>query len=240
MEDRHTPALKKLSDVVKSFLNVAGEFTKDNYVRYLQIVIEGLTDLNIYHTVAVKTVIKRVNDANMIALEPDFIDWASISVVIGGVVYPIGFNDDIALPADQLCVYDPSIPEHLNNLDYSHYQDYSSSGGKRFAEFKVFKKERKIQFRGSIKNYDVLIEYVSSGVNLETDTLVPIELVPVLKTYLRWQLLEFDDRAPLNAKFRAEQQYGNELVKMISAQNAMSASEFIDIIRSGYKQTVKR
>lgn len=240
MEVKHTPALRKLSNVVTSYLNSRGDYSKENYMRYLQIVIEGYTDLNIYHSLSLRSITKRVNDANMIALESDFIDWAKIGIIIGGILHPLGVNNSIQLPKDDITVYNPSVPEHLAGLDYSHYLDYSSTGGNRYAEFKVFPEKRKIQFRGSVKNYDILIEYISSGVSMEGDTLIPIQMIPVLRTYLKWQLLEYDDGASLNSKIRAEQQHGNELIKVVNAQNALGAEEFIDIIRSGYKQTVKR
>lgn len=240
MSSRNTPALRKLSDVVNSYLNLRGDYSKEDYNRFLQIVIEGYTDLNIHHTLSVKTLVTRVNDANMIALEPDFIDWARIGVVIQGIYYPIGVNENITLPADDICVFNPSIPEHSNQINITSYQDYSAEGGKRFAEFKVFRTERKIQFRGSIKNYDILIDYISSGINMEEDTFVSVEMIPVLRAYLKWQLLNYNDAAGLGQKQFAANLYGYELDKLVAFQNSLSAEEFLDIIRSGYKQTLKR
>ena len=57
-------------------------------------------------------------------------------------------------------------------------------------EYKINKKNRTIAIGGLIPA-EVIVYYVSTGLNSMVDAIIPREAVPSLKAYIHWKRLEY-------------------------------------------------
>ena len=90
-----TNALVTIDYVIKSYLNRKGISASADYNRYKQILIEGFTDLNLFHTTYYSEYIGTVNAVNQLTLPVDFVDWIRVSVEINGQYWQLDYNENI-------------------------------------------------------------------------------------------------------------------------------------------------
>ena len=181
-----TNALVSLDYVIKSYLNRKGRSSASDYDRYKQILIEGFTDLNLFHTEYYSEYIGTVNSVNQLTLPVDFIDWLMVAVEIEGEYWPLDYNSSIVSEPSNTA----SVPVFTNHLNVPPIigNGYTRLRRNKMGQFKVNKQKRVITFVGDFQNYSIYVHYVSSGVPLSGTVYVPRELVTVLRNYLDWQL----------------------------------------------------
>lgn len=240
----HTPALITIEEVAASYANSKGEYGKHNVYRYLQILLEGYSELNIFDTIAkINWFAGRVNDQGVIDWPVDMIDYVRIGTPIDGTIYTLTRNDSINMPIGMEC---GEVTGLDNPSQYPAYTpaywnwtttDYSTTGGKNFAYYRADKANRRFVFMGDCTSRDIVIEYVSTGVNLSGKTWIPREYLQLLKLYLNWQLKFYsDDR---NVEYAARE-FAIEQSKMKKFQWAFRPDEFLDMVRSTFTRAMKR
>jgi len=231
-----TNALVTLDYVIKSYLNRKGISSSADYHRYKQILIEGLTDLNLFHTTHYSEYIGKVNDVNQLSLPNDFVNWIMVAVVINGEYWPLDQNKDIASEPDNLAST-PVFTEHLSSPPVIG-NGYTRLRRNQIGNFKVNKEKRVITFVGDLKNYDIYLHYVSSGIPLSGTTYVSRDLVTVLRDYLDWQLKYNDDSVSLNATMIAENTFGRSLMKYIDSTDPITIKELYNAFNAGRQQGI--
>ena len=235
-----TNALITIRHAVDSYLNELGIYSKGNYKRFLNIVLEGYTNLNIHHIRGVKTFYDTVTDINTVDLPADFIDYIRIGMIEDGKIWTLSLNEDIALPNALDCGEYEGDADGLAASDQPWYWHYSSRGGYNYGYYRVDWDLRRVVFQGDMVARQVVIEYLSSGVNMSETTFIPRELLPVLKEYLNWVVLKRDRQAPMNRIEMARRDYYTALNEYEKLNWGFSADEFLDAIRKSWKQTLKR
>ena len=233
-----TNALVTIDYVVNSYLNWKGIAGSQDYDRYKQILIEGFTDLNIFHTSYYRTMIGTVNDVNMMQLKPDYIDWLSVAVEENGYYYELDFNDKI-ITEPSILAASPTYEDHMSVRDVEGYQ-YTRKRRNLRGEFNIDKVNRVITFVGDFKGRRIYLLYSSSGVPTSGDVYVPRELVTVLRTYLDWQIKMADDSIPMSLSQKAENEHGRVLTLYYDQKNELSGKELMNLFRDSLTQGIKR
>lgn len=238
--------------VVKSFLNERGEKSLANIERYLQMAIEGYSDMSIFEMNSVEVAYLKVNkDTNTALLPPDFITMTKIGVNIHGTMWTLTLNSDIIMPRPETICPEPI--ENVQNTEVNggyffapHYRHgryvetlYGLGGGFNVAYYRIDMNTRTIYFDGRVPNEEVILEYKSSGVKAG-GAMIPRQAVPALKAYLHWKSLEYDTRIGVNEKIRKEQLYGTELYKLKLLENSFTIDEYLDNSYSTMSQAPKR
>lgn len=239
-----TPAVISLEQVAASYANAKGEYGKQNVYRYLQILIEGLSEWNIFNSVRkVNWYAGVVNAQGVVDWPSDMIDYIRIGVYVDGLVYTLTRNDNMDIPIGMECgqvtgVDAPTLFPIAEPLYWNWTTvDYASSGGHNFAYYRTDKENRRTVFKGDTVGRQVIIEYVSSGVSLSGETFVPAELMQYLKLYLNWQLKLYSDSKDTEYFAR---EFSIKKGEMKNFQWAFRPDEFLDMIRATFTRAIKR
>ena len=237
-----TPAVIPVTEVVKSYLNSKGTYTKINSRRYLQMLLEGFGDLNIFTSGSFKTYYPTIDSTNRISVPLEYIDYVRIGFPMLGEIWTLTKNDNLILPNAMDCGAEVGDSENMTPIDFANlnWVDYGATGGANFLYYRWDKENRKLVFQGDGVGRQVIVEYLSTGVSLSGDTMVPREMLSLLKTYLRWQELSYDDRTPMNKEEIARRNFYDAKNQYNNFKNSFTVNEFLDALYSTYRQTPKR
>ena len=243
-----TSALISLKQAVSSFF-VRSPLDAKFMEKMMVIAVECLSELNIYHSQQIREAYLDISPVNIANLPPDFIECATIppSVIIGNRIHPLSLDNNIPLDTAIDCGNETN-PQPVGITAGSHYPyyrdiDYAGQYGshptKNIGFYRIDKSARIIRLRGNITSDKLYLEYLSTGVSLDGETLIPRELMPVIRDYLLWQSIEHDPSHAANDKERKEQAYNNSMLKYHHWKSSFSIQEFLDTTRRNYSQSVK-
>lgn len=252
--------------VVMSVLNRLQDYSMKSYLRLMQIAIEGLTELNLYHTKeSLEVVYLHMSTAKTVQLPADYVDYVKIGYPIDGKLRVITKHDKLLLPrtfygsvvggvfvadtGDAVGNSDDGVDTSLSNGIYfsSHWRNgqfvgglYGLPGGVDDAYYRIDIENRQIVFSGSTPRSEIVLEYISSGQKSDGSSLIPREVVPALRTYILWQKDENDSRIAYNAKERLKREHEEAVEALRSFENSFTADEFKQMIFSTIHQSIKR
>ena len=238
-------ALVSIEQIAASYANSKGQYGKAQVYRYLQIILEGVTELAIFEPSEIGKInwyAGAIDSTGCIDLPIDCIDYVRIGTCINGVLYTLTRNDNICMPIGMEC----GIVTGLDTTQtlpgepiYWNWNtvDYASTGGHNFMYFRMDKANRRIVFKGDCVGREIVIEYISTGISLSGDTWIPREYMQMLKLYLNWQIkLYADDK---NTEYAARE-YAIEKQRLRNFAWAFRSDEFLDMIRGNFTRAVKR
>ena len=234
-----TPAYITIERAVKSYLNEKGDYSMENLFRYIQIVLEGYTHLNIHHVITLKTAIITVNDKNLVKYPFDMVDYWTVNLIMEGKKWEISRNTDISIADNEVCGIETGNADLLNPIEDPDYQDYTQGGTWNIGKVRFDDKRRLMFFEGDMMGREIYLEYISTGISMSKKTYVPIELLPTLKAYLNWIITE-RSKVSLAERERSRGLYVLALSEWNQQRNAFTLQEALDAIRSGYTAGPKR
>lgn len=245
-----------IAQVVKAAMNERGEKTLTNFERYLQMALEGFSDMNTFEINSVEVAYLDIDPDTMLAeLPSDFITMTKIGINKNGKMWTLTVNNDILLPPpSSICDIEPAavpgtqviVPDggyyfapHYNRAGAWVDTMYGIGGGFNTAYYRIDMSRRVIYFQGHIPNNEVILEYKSNGIK-GSGTIVPRQAVPALKAYLHWKVNLYNINVPMHEKQNFERLYNIELTKLTELENSFTMAEFLDTMYSTYSQSPKR
>jgi hypothetical protein len=209
--------------------------------RLLQFIVDGVSEINMFHLdiSGTKKGMFDITQINTVDLPSDFIDYIVIGRVINGRIVSLSRNEALAIPIDIDCGLDAN-PYKDAIVDFPKFYHYGLGGGYNIAEYRIDKRDRRIIISGVVPGSQIYMEYISTGVSLNEETVIPRYAVPVLRAYADWKRTEYDDKKPLYDKQRKAMMYQFELERADSLVNSMTVDEILDQVYKGYRQTPKR
>lgn len=222
--------------------------------RVANFVIRGFTDMNMFHLTNIQVEYLKVGQDNTVNLPDDYIDYRKIGIEVNGRVWTLTLNDNIALPRAMKCGEDirkvisspnPSqfglnfgyyFPDHVRNGRYIGGL-YGVGGGFNLAYCRIDKERRQIVLDGRVPKCEVVLEYVSTGVSMSRQTIIPRIALEPLIAFGIWKMTPFDR---IGQKEAAKNDYIMEVEKMRALENAMTADEFRDVLYSSFYAAPKR
>ena len=234
-----TKGLISLKQVVASYQNETGDYSTSHYKRLMQLAIEGLSDLNIFYSPSIKTAYITVTDINTIDVPEDYVDYIRVGLIVDGSIWTLTKNTNIPLLRAISCGED--LGDTANQLSPRQQFDwhYSFSGGTNVGMYRYDPEYRRLVLSGDLMGQTAVLEYISSGVSCSGDTWVPREAGEVIKEYIYWKSQQRTDAA-VSQKELAQRNYYYALHKYMELAYSFTIDEFLDAIRSGEKQTIKR
>lgn len=227
-----------LSQVVNSYLNEVGDYTKDNFLRYLNIVIEGMSEINMDTVMYTKNYYPVVTSTNTVSLPPDFVDYLVIGYINRGIIRTLTRNDDINIPSGEVCGIEIVDDNALSKAEIPVVHGYASGGAWNIGEYTIDYNKRRIVFKGDLMGQQLVIRYVSTGINMSEQTYIKRDMMHVLKDYLQYILAKRSVSLPEARVLRLERQYYNKLAEYKRSQWQLTKDELLDIFYSGYSQAV--
>jgi len=239
--------------VVMSVLNRLKDYSMRHYSFLEQIIIEGYSDLNLWHLDNIEVVYLRMSEAKTVDVPGDFVDWTKIGIPLHGKLRVLTNNKSILFPrtfADGAPVGNTDdtyagISENIYFTD--HYRDgqfvgglYGMPGAADQAFYRFDRESRTIIFSGSIPRAEIVLEYISTGVKLQGTTVIPREAVSALRAFALWQLIENDSKVSGGEKERKKAQYEEQLHSLNFFQSAFTADEYRRHVYKHSRQSTKR
>jgi hypothetical protein len=232
--------VKNIEYVVQTALNRvkgnAGEIP-----RLEQIAIEWMSEVVRGTTAfpALKVAHIQVNSVNQAPLPSDCMRYTKIALEYGGRLWTLGLDPNMSVPTTmQMC----DIPQASSSstqtgvyfIDHSWNGVYfpalfASGGGFNEAYYRIDPTNTFIQLSNKVRGGKIVLEYISTGADINSQTLVPHYYIEAMRNYIIWQLAEFEPQSyTFNAKDR-ERIYNESM-----ADAAMATGNTIDELLDAY------
>lgn len=119
------------------------------------------------------------------------------------------------------------------------YGGYGVGGGKNINYFKVNYKDNIIVF-DDVPNYNIYIEYLSNGLNTDSDITIPRRYLDALTAGVMYQFAVEDMNTPFNRTEQLRRNYVDKMKIVKSMKGSFTKDELLDTIYKNSKQTSKR
>jgi hypothetical protein len=247
--------LVTLRSVVMSYLNRKQDYSLKSYKRYVQILIEGYGELNLWHLgFGMEVVYLHMTAAKTVALPSDFITYQKIGIPINGKLRVLTNKENILLPRTfdtGEAVGNTDSGDDEGNTDILFFQShfrggvftaglYGLTGGIDDCYYRVDWENRQIVFSGETPRSEIVLEYFSNGLKPDGSSLIPREAVPALRSYLDFVVTENDPRAAYNEKERKKTLWEEEVSALRHFELSFTSEEFRRAIYSSARQSIKR
>lgn len=261
-----TSGYVNLNYVVNSVLMDMDEYTTSKRKKILQYAIFGMTELNIFVLPSVEVAYLKQNDDFTVDLPDDYMDYIKVAVEVGdgdqSRIVTLTLNNTLPLPnVDKLkicpnsCVDEPTLT--LNGTDYfvpgfgyyfaQHYRNgqyvgemFGLGGGIGLMQYRIDIKNRQIIFDQLFPGGEIVLEYKSTGIKTDGTTTIPRQAVAALRSYIKWQLAENNDKLALSAKERKRKLYIVDYRMLQYFTNIFTIDEYLDAKYQVSKQTITR
>ncbi len=228
------------------------DYTKGQYEKMLKYAILGYQELNIDSINSIKVQYLTMTDLNTVDLPNDYLQYYKVGMRVGGRVWNLGLNNDIALPREIACGDDSrEIFERSGDIATSFgffYTDHFDTegnfigglfgfgGGYREAHFREDKERHQLVFDSTVPRNEIVLEYKSSGISAQT--MVPRAAINCVVAYIHWRRLKSKRREA--ERREAEREFKEEKSLFRAYLYRFNASEYLDMLHSEMIQSPKR
>jgi len=251
LSEEKLPNYTTLSEIVNSYKLWMEEYGDDKYDRYLDLTIRALVDLQLHHLRQVDVAYLTINsDLNTAQLPADCIDISLVGLNVNERIYILTENKYIAIPASESCGTEERDLDLSNGNIYfaSHYHDglyldtlYGMTGGFEDVYYRRDLKNNRLILEGTIPaNTSLLVEYISTGVGYNEQTIIPLYVKEALIARLRVFLAEADPRISQSEKMRLWALYGTEETKVKRIKHRFNLQQWISAEWRSQSRGVKR
>lgn len=241
----HTPGYVPLQSVVYDFLVEQGDYSDENYFRWLQVAIRGFRNLNINTLNTFKVDYLSMDaDTRSARLPSDYIDWIKVGILNNGRVEILNHNKSIFVddavpevaPGEEQRFY--YIPHYYNGQYITHL--YGVMGGYAGSMFNINAERGLIRFSSRIPLSNVIIEYVSSGISADGATYIPVRASEALLEFLVWRKAKADAKATRGQVLDAKQDYLEQVEILEYYQDMPTYADIVNVFYASATQTPKR
>lgn len=227
MAATYAPALKRIGDIVDSFM-LKRRVPENDATNMLEFAFDCLRD-NIGHTSRLYNTYEVTTDANgTITMPEDMVDFIGLILADEARAWSFSKNQNIN---ETMASVDRDINDDYEALGYG------GRGGINDYNYKIDWNERKIYTDGA-EAVDVILYYVSTGIRTDEETCVETILNPVIDAYLYWRLGELNGD-PINELERRERSY-EKAIRLASMYKLPPLRDVRDALLSVTSLAIKR
>lgn len=234
-----TSALITFDQLVQGMM-LKGSHPESDYVRMLQIAIDGYREMNLINLPEGRNIEKFDMDSNYIIYMPDdLITVNRVMLSIDGKMWPLTKDMDI-VPTTTLSAGSETLdPDAGEGVDISKLGTmYSRRGGRNTEGYwRPDYRKRRIVFR-NVQRTDILMDYTTSGTDLIETTYIPVYAKTAIEAYIRLHM-EYNKTIP-NPNTIAIYQDLYSRQKGICRGIKFSITEFLDVVYSTFSPTAWR
>ena len=201
---------------------------------FFQMITNGLRDLQLYHHKAPKRVILAMSESYTVDLPDDFLSFIAIGIPISGKLHLFTEDNELLAITTVEDVYD-----WADSIDEKSLSGAGARGGKNSDYFKIDWENSRIVFNSPSVRAEIILEYVSSGIDAAAETSVPVTMKMILISYALWQDGIFDTKTPYTQVGILKERYENEVEKLRMLE-LPSIDSIRDEIRRSYRQSPHR
>ena len=245
-----------IDEVVRSLLIQQGIFTEHRFAQYVDIALRGVKELSFDVAKNIKTEIISLNSiGGLVADVPsDFIRLIRVGTITNnGEFNAFGLDNNLVnehLYSGSFNTAGQTPGNETVNWFANHRQGentggaYGLGGGHRTAYYRYDEALGQIHFSSEIaSDTDIIIEYISDGINYSSANAGRTSIHPfleeALRTYLYWKLLQRKRNIPIQEKESARRDWYNEKRLAKSRMQTFSKEEALRTIQKQHKQSPK-
>jgi hypothetical protein len=243
-----------LNYCVSRYFNEASIFDpKPNEKRQaLQFAVDCFLHLNIFQPHSVKVAYLEVNEAMNAELPSDFVRYTKIGMNEGGRIRTLTYDPSMIVSTE----YRDGKPSHVKKEPNKPFQTiefidhvkngqyiggmYAQGGGYNDNYYRVDRERGVISLQNSLNCRELVLEYISTGINTQTDTIVPIEAVPTIVAYIHMIKAENTPGVPMNKQMFRRDTYERAYSSLSTLRLLFTADEYLDMVYSTYSQSPTR
>lgn len=244
---------------VARYMNEVGNYDpKPNQTkRFTQWAIDAFLDLNIMQPHSTKIAYLSLNEGMNAELPSDYVRYCKIGVNVGGRWHTLTYDESM-IPSTEFQNGTPTPVDKIQKGSHTnvfsdglffsdHYASgqfiggfYTQPGGFNSTYYKVDRERGVISLSNKINCRELILEYVSTGINTHTSVIVPIEAVPVIIAYMHMVWAKNTPNVPMNKQIQRDQDYQDAYNKLLTQRTIFTADEYLDMVYSTSHQGVKR
>lgn len=244
--------LNTVDQVVRSAIASKGRGTLHSYVLYLHFALKGLFKLKRdggYN--AKKTQKLKVTSLKTVKAPDDMLYYCLIGVPVGNrILYfipdkSISLNPSDHEGATKTPVMSVPYDNSYNFLNYTdiyysngYTPDNSRQGSYLTKHFRYNEDQREFQLDGSISCEHIYIEYITTGINPCSETVISPLVADALEEFIHYREARFKHGAASAESRAAEQDYLNELDEAIASQSDLTGSGIMEAISSAMNHSI--
>lgn len=261
-------AVVNLDYIVNSCISDLQIHNTNEYDRLLQFAVRGFRKLNLMVLPSIKVAYLTLNENNTIDLPNDFVSYTKIGVVIGGNIWNLTLNKNMALPrhldecgnvlaaentmsflnqTSQGLAVSTDISTfggiyyvpHWRNGQYVGEQYGLGGGINREGYYREDKEKNQIVFTNIVQG-EIVLEYKSNGITVEGGAAVPQEAIEALIAYVDWARINNDDKKSLGEKQMKWQHFVTEYDLLMRYNSIFTGQEYLDLCWRTSKSAPKR
>jgi hypothetical protein len=235
-----------LDEVIQGLLVDEGKSSEHEYLRYFNIGLRGLKELNFDTVRQVKSVELQLDSKNTVTLPSDYVSYIKIGVADnnGNVSY-MGIRENINfVPGTQSTTVQDNTENppifSYNNYDNSLWGRYGQGGGNNAnGYYRENLNDRTIEFSNS--NGPIILEYVSDGSTGLTGTEIKIHAFAeeALRSFIYWKSVQRKRAINMNEKMAAKNEYYNQKRLSRARMQSFNKNEALQTSRKAFKQSPK-
>lgn len=248
-------AIVTLDQIVDGYLARSRDYNESDYDYILNIAKDGLIYLNIFHIQGLNVVHLRFDDKKTLPWPSDMVDYSKIGISINGRLWNLSVdesllesNESCQCPCDITEVGSVSETEITSGFYYApHYYQgkyyprlFGLGGGWNENYVKIDRKNRKFIFEDKVLNGEIVLEYKSTGIKTNGQTLVPAQAFEVLRQYIHYSVGEFDDKVSIGEKNRRNQVLTAAKSELQVFENMFTVDEYLDMCYESNHGSIKR
>ena len=239
--------------VVYSVINRRGEGDLNNYQRYKQFALEGLFEMNIKVATCVDVWRGYANNAGIISLPSHYAKYTKVGLDMGGEIWTLGVNPEMINDrTPHICNSDldtvSTVSENSESLQFAPhvYRDryygavYGKGGGFNVSYYKEDRKSKRIFINPNITDREIIVEFISTGKQLNDGTIVPVHYIEPLRRWIDKIIAENNVQEPLGARAQKDLLFDHAMREATINSMSWNFDEIIDAVNSATSQTIKR
>jgi len=225
-----------------------GGYDMEEHDKIMHFIIKGLKDINIFHAVNKKVTRLEVNEINCINLPEDYVDYLKIGITYtNGLFWTFTKNEAISIYKDFECgeqtqASTSELPDMwCDGIDSDKKITvlFNYTGGNNNQYFRIDKEYNRIHLKNNAIGSEVELEYITTGINTNGDTIIPIMYNDSLVSFALWQMKLRQPKNTPNEIEMSRQEWIRNFSKLTKTLNGFTRTEFLDMIYKHWKQTLK-
>lgn len=202
-----------------------------------------------------------LNDAFQAQLPPDYSRYTKIGVVVCGRIITLSVNEDLVLQnvmdgcgdnvldeIDAVCACQNSgdfgfgwwYASHMRNGMYVGEQYGQTGGHNARGYYRVFKEQNLIQFDVNFPKFTIIMEYVSDGTGDNGQTIIGMNAVEPLRSYIHWQRVRFGSSPSMAYAEGKKNEFYRAMADYKHFTHCPTVDEWLDASYGSYMSSVKR
>ena len=235
-----------VEEIIQDLLIEEGKSSEHEYLRYFNIALNGLKELNFDTVRQIKTIELTMDHKNTVSLPLDYVAYTAIAITDGNNLNYLGKKEKISLVKNSGTTADSSSttedpPIFTDNAPGDGLWGRYGQGGGNNANgyYRENLDEGTIEFEGSAGT--IILEYISDGSSgLEgSDIKVHSFAQEALKSYIYWRSIYRKRAINMNEKMVAKKEYYNQKRLARARMQSFNKQEAMQTTRKAFKQAPK-